>query len=146
MHLPMLFQVNVPTVNKQTIRWLAAILTEASMDENRQMRAELAENWSSLLKECTTDSVDLQLEFLYGVQAFSCDLKHPPGKNRRALSLPISTMFEHSLSLSGLLGTLIPLLYKTDGISKQAFLEWRYSPEGPGGEGSRRRIDRIGSH
>lgn len=69
----------MPTVDKQSIRLLAKILSEVSMDDSYSIQNDLLANWMPVLKNYIEDKVDLQVEFLYAVQLMSHELEHPSG-------------------------------------------------------------------
>lgn len=73
-------QVNVPVINKQSIRLLTKTLLEVSL-ENGQVKEELVKKWVAVLKGYigNEDQIDLQVECLYAVQLLSHELEHPSG-------------------------------------------------------------------
>lgn len=79
-HFYLNIQVDVPVINKQSIRLLTKTLLEVSL-ENGQVKEELVKKWVPVLKGYigNEDQIDLQVECLYAVQLLSHELEHPSG-------------------------------------------------------------------
>lgn len=79
-HFYLNIQVDVPVINKQSIRLLTKTLLEVSL-ENGQVKEELVKKWVAVLKGYigNEDQIDLQVECLYAVQLLSHELEHPSG-------------------------------------------------------------------